>query len=204
MDYEFQISPYNDPSFVQQISCALKKRTEFMSRKKYPKMWKLTDYFNSKNVSEIVLKRRRFRYRIYGILLILMGVFLLVPGLMDPRELAVPLLAGILGLIIGVFTLWGSKTQKVQRKRFHQAAVKLLKGLESPPPVRVQFTQSGMKIADRQTVPYSDFNFIYETEDLVLLSWNEQVTILQKKDMVTGSKEQFISFLQDHIKIMQL
>ena len=25
MDYEFRISPYNDPSFVQQISCALEK-----------------------------------------------------------------------------------------------------------------------------------------------------------------------------------
>lgn len=75
-----------------------------------------------------------------------------------------------------------------------------MKGLETPPPVRVQFTQGGMKIADQQTVPYSDFNFIYETKDLFLLTWNEQVTILQKKDMVSGNKDQFISFLQDHIR----
>lgn len=40
MDYEFRISPYNDPSFVQQISCALEKRAESIPREKYEKMWK--------------------------------------------------------------------------------------------------------------------------------------------------------------------
>lgn len=40
MDYEFRISPYNDPSFVQQISCALEKRAKFIPREKYEKMWK--------------------------------------------------------------------------------------------------------------------------------------------------------------------
>lgn len=200
MDYEFQISPYHDPSFVQQVSCALEKRTESVSREKYSKIWKITDSFHSKKVPEIVLKRRRFRYRIYGIFLLIMGVFLLVPGLMDPQALTAPLFAGILGVLIGVFTLWNSSAKKRQSKRFHQAAAKLLKGLEAPPPVRVQFTQDGMKLADRQTVPYSDFNFVYETEDLFLLTWNEQVTILQKKDMVTGDIAQFTSFLQGHIR----
>ena len=150
MDYEFQLSPYDGSSLVPQVSCALEKRTESISREKYPKMWKITDHFNSKKVSEIVLKRRRLRYRVYGILLIIMGAFLLIPGLMEPQELAVPLFAGILGLLLGVFTLWSSKAQKLQSERFNQAAVKLLKGLEAPPPVRVQFTQGGMKIADQR------------------------------------------------------
>ena len=38
MDYEFRISPYNDPSFVQQISCALEKRAKSIPREKYEKM----------------------------------------------------------------------------------------------------------------------------------------------------------------------
>lgn len=181
MDYEFQLSPYDGASLVPQVSCALEKRTESISREKYPKMWKITDHFNSKKVSEIVLKRRRLRYRVYGILLIIMGAFLLIPGLMEPQELAVPLFAGILGLLLGVFTLWSSKAQKLQSERFNQAAVKLLKGLETPPPVRVQFTQGGMKIADQQTVPYSDFNFIYETKDLFLLTWMNRITICKRK-----------------------
>ena len=33
MDYEFQISPYNDPSFVQQISCALEKEPNLSQEK---------------------------------------------------------------------------------------------------------------------------------------------------------------------------
>ena len=167
-------------------------------------MWKIIDKLHAKTDPEAVLKRRRFRYRIYGTLLILLGTFLLIPGVMEPQELAVPLLAGILGILIGVLTLWNSKAKKQQSKRFHQAAATLLKGLEAPPPVRVQFTQSGMKIADQQAVPYSDLNFAFETKDLFLLTWNEQVMILQKKDMITGSKEQFPSVLQDHIKSLQL
>ena len=122
MDYEFQLSPYDGASLVPQVSCALEKRTESISREKYPKMWKITDHFNSKKVSEIVLKRRRLRYRVYGILLIIMGAFLLIPGLMEPQELAVPLFAGILGLLLGVFTLWSSKAQKLQSERFNQAS----------------------------------------------------------------------------------
>ena len=204
MDYEFQISPYNNPSYVQQISCALEKRTESISREKHSQMWKITDYFNSKRASESVSKKRRFRSRIYGILLIILGVFLLVPGLMEPQELAVPLFAGVFSLLIGLSTLWSSKAQKLQSNRFNQAAVKLLKRVESPLPVHVHFTKDGMKLADQQMIPYSDFNFVCETGDLFLLTWNEQVTILQKKDMVTGNKEQFSSFLQDHIKIMHL
>ena len=134
MNYEFQLSPYDGASLTFQSQlCIRKKRTESISREKYPKMWKITDHFNSKKVSEIVLKRRRLRYRVYGILLIIMGAFLLIPGLMEPQELAVPLFAGILGLLLGVFTLWSSKAQKLQSERFNQAAVKLLKGLEAPP-----------------------------------------------------------------------
>ena len=33
MDYEFRISPYNDPSFVQQISCALEKEPNLSQEK---------------------------------------------------------------------------------------------------------------------------------------------------------------------------
>lgn len=203
MDFEFQISPYNNPSLVQQVSHALESRTEFISREKYPQIWKITDYFSSKKVSEVVLKRRRSRYRIYGILLIILGIFLLVPGLMEPHKLLVPLVAGMIGILAGGFTLWNCGAQKQQSKQFEQAATKLLKDLEVPQSVRVRFTQDGMKIADQQIVPYSDFNFVCETEDLFLLTWNEKVSILQKQDMVTGNKEQFISFLKGQIKTMQ-
>ena len=37
MDYEFRISPYNDPFFVQQISCALEKRAESIPKRKIRK-----------------------------------------------------------------------------------------------------------------------------------------------------------------------
>ena len=61
MDYEFQLSPYDGASLVPQVSCALEKRTESISREKYPKMWKITDHFNSKKVSE---KKREKLYEL--------------------------------------------------------------------------------------------------------------------------------------------
>ena len=63
MDYEFQLSPYDGSSLVPQVSCALEKRTESISREKYPKMWKITDHFNSKKVSE------KKREKLYDIIL---------------------------------------------------------------------------------------------------------------------------------------
>lgn len=96
MDYEFQLSPYDGASLVPQVSCALEKRTESISREKYPKMWKITDHFNSKKVSEIVLKRRRLRYRVYGILLIIMGAFA-YPGINGAARIGSPFICGYFG-----------------------------------------------------------------------------------------------------------
>lgn len=201
-EYEFQISPYSNSTYVQQVSHALERRTESISRTQYPRIWKITDYFNSKKVSDVVLRKRKFRYKIYGIALIIMGIFLFVPGAMEPQKLTVPLVAGILGILVGVFTLWNSRTQKHQSKRFEQAAEKLLKGLKIAPSVRVKFTEKGMKIADQQPIPYSDFDFVCETNDLFLFTRNEQIAILQKRDMVEGSNEQFTSFLENYIEII--
>lgn len=200
MDFVFQISPYSDPSLAQQVSGALEKRTELRARAQCPKLWRVTDALNRRQEGKVVSNGQRIRYRIYGILLIVMGVILLVPGIMDPKQLLVPLVAGIVGILAGIFTLWTVSGSQVQSKRFDQAAEKLLKGFEAPPAAQVRFTPEGMEIAGKPAAAYSDVDFAAETEDLFLLTWNEKVTILQKKDLVGGDYPQFAAFLHGQIQ----
>ena len=200
MDFVFQISPYSDPSLAQQVSHALEKRTELRSRAQFPKLWRVTDNLNRKHEGKTLSNGRRVRYRIYAILLIVMGVILLVPGIMDPKQLLVPLVAGVVGVLAGVFTLWTVSGSHTQSKRFDQAAEKLLKGFEAPPVAQVRFTPEGMEIAGKPAAAYPDVDFVAETEDLFLLTWNEKVTILQKKDLVGGDCPQFAAFLHKQLQ----
>lgn len=200
MDFVFQISPYSDPSLAQQVSGALEKRTELRARAQCPKLWRVTDALNRRHEGKAVSNGQRIRYRIYGILLIVMGVILLVPGIMDPKQLVVPLVAGVVGILAGIFTLWTVSGSQVQSKRFDQAAEKLLKGFEAPPEAQVRFTPEGMEIAGKPAAAYPEVDFAAETEDLFLLTWNEKVTILQKKDLVGGDCPQFTAFLHKQLQ----
>ena len=200
MDFVFQISPYSDPSLAQQVSGALEKRTELRARAQCPKLWRVTDALNRRYEGKAVSNGQRIRYRFYGILLIVMGVILLVPGIMDPKQLLVPLVAGVVGVLAGIFTLWTVGGSQVQSKRFDQAAEKLLKGFEAPPAAQVRFTPEGMEIAGKPAAAYPDVDFAAETEDLFLLTWNEKVTILQKKDLVGGDCPQIAVFLHKKLQ----
>ena len=41
--YNFQITPYDTEGILQQVSKALEKRTEFVSRERYPGLWENID-----------------------------------------------------------------------------------------------------------------------------------------------------------------
>ena len=44
-DYIFHISPYDTEKLLPQVSRALEKRTEMVSRERFPGLWKHTDRF---------------------------------------------------------------------------------------------------------------------------------------------------------------
>ena len=76
MEFVFVLTKYNNVSFKPQVSKTLEKRTELVSREKYPQVWKYVDKMSSKEkASEEVPKKRRSRYKIYGILLLFLGFF---------------------------------------------------------------------------------------------------------------------------------
>ncbi len=116
MEFEFVLTKYNYESFIPQVSKALEKRTELISRKRCPKMWKYTDSLSSRDkAKEEKLKKRRKRYKVYGIFLILIGLFLLIPSLMKPEELLMPLFTGAFATGLGLlYFLYGRNRKSMK------------------------------------------------------------------------------------------
>lgn len=186
--YLFQISSYNIGRLLPQVSKALEKRSEHLSRERYPKMWRYIDRLPSPSRGA---KRSRLRTRLFSILCLAAGIVLVVPGLMEPKELLVPLVAGAAAVVLGASGLW--RTRKNREKPFDRSARLLLEGKdqtsEGPAPV-VSFSDQGMTFSEKdktEFVPYSDFESVWETEDTLLLVFGQRVTLLQKQDLMKGT-----------------
>ncbi len=193
MDFTFNITAYDQEALAPQVSQALEKRTELISRAQCPQLWNKIDKLHANKAPEQTLQKRRIRYRIYGLFLLVMGIILLVPGLMDPKELLVPLIVGALATGIGLRALLGSRKNKTVK--FNQAAIKLLASFQDHSTAQVVFTPTEMVLAGTEAIPYADFSYIIEGDDLYLITYNDQVTVLQKKDLVSGGVEDFRQFV---------
>jgi len=208
MEYIFVLSKYNEELFKTQVSKALEKRTELISRQRYPKLWKFTDKMNSRGkVPEEVLKKRYVRYRIYGIILMIVGLFVLIPSLVEPKELLVPLLVGALSVCMGiVYFRQGSKSKKKKLTSFDKAAIKLFSEYEKVPDsqIKVTFTDDEVKLGDKNTINYGEIERIFITEDFLVLIWNKRITVLQKKDLSSSSIDEFINFIAHKANILQV
>ena len=185
--YLFEISSFDISRLLPQVSKALEKRSEHLSRERYPKMWRSIDRLPSPSRGT---SRGRLRTRLFSVLCLAAGVILVVPGLMEPKELLVPLVAGAAAVVLGVSGLW--RTRKNREKPFDRSARLLLEGKdqtpERPAPT-VSFSDQGMSLSEKggsEFVPYRDFESAWETADTLLLVFGQRVTLLQKRDLVQG------------------
>jgi len=208
MEYVFVLSKYNEELFKTQVSKALEKRTELVSRQRYPKLWRFTDKMNSRGkVPEEMLKKRHIRYRVYGIILMILGFFVLIPSLMDPKGMLVPLLVGALSVCMGiVYFRYGRKSKKKKLTTFDKAAVKLFSEYEQIPDgqIKVIFTDDEVKLEDKNKIGYGEIERIFITEDLLILIWNKRITVLQKKDLSSYNLDEFIDFIAYKTNILQV
>ena len=169
-DYIFHISPYDTEKLLPQVSRALEKRTEMVSRERFPGLWKHTDRFRSMARGR---KRSRLRTRGMSALCLAAGIFLAVPGLMEPRELFVPLLVGAAAMGAGIIGLWQSRARK--KNPFDRAAKILLEGKDkssAEQAASVSFSEEGMTVpaggGKAEFVPYREFECAVETADSFL------------------------------------
>ena len=195
-NYVFRITAMGE-EYLPQISYALEKRTELLSRVKYPGMWKATDNLQS-SVREPSKGRKIFR-KLLSIFCLCCGILLFVPGLMEPEELKVPLFAGAIGIGTGI---GGLLRGKIKRKNpFDKSARLFLEQRKTTDDATVAFNESGMTIAaegGEELVPYDKMEYIVEAEGMLLLTFDEKVIAVKKEDMVCGELEDFRSFIADH------
>lgn len=200
-NYNFQITPYDIESLLPQVSKALEKRTEFVSRERYPGLWENIDKLNAVSKGK---RRSSLRSKIMSIICLVLGVFLFVPGLMKPQELLVPLLVGAFAIVIGLVYLYIGRKDK--KNPFDKSARLLLMGkdtISAKQSIMVSFSESGMEIRadDRepQHIPYSDFESMIETEDLFLFVHDTRITVLQKKDLTSNDITDFRNFISRNV-----
>jgi hypothetical protein len=204
IQYQFQVNPVDEGRLLPQVSQALKVRTEFVSRKRYPKLWRHTDKWNAASRGR---RRSRLRTRGWSAICLALGVFLLIPGLVEPEELPVPLLTGALAIGAGIGGLWRSR--KSRKNPFDLPAEKLLSGRSSAlsGQYQVSFSAQEMLLAEQaeektERVPYGEFECAVEGEDLFLLFFRGRVILLMKRDLLEGSLGDFRDFLSERVSVV--
>lgn len=205
MEFVFQLSDYHDPALDGETAELLRQRLEAYSRQAMPRLWKVTDRLNAHTADTAA--RRRKRYRVYGVILIALGVFALVPGLTEPR---------IPGLILaGSFaTAWGLWSLFLRERKPPAPPPSCCKEaaglLEDQRRVNWKEAQGMVRVDEAgvtwsagdicETVPYGEITGVFETERLWMLTcWRDLAMLLQKKDLVSGKVEDFLPYLQGKI-----
>jgi len=201
-DYIFHISSYDTEKLLPQVSRALEKRTEMVSRERFPRIWKHTDRFRSMARGR---KRSRLRTRGISVLCLAAGIFLVVPGLTEPRELFVPLLVGAAAMGAGIIGLWQSRARK--KNPFERAAKILLEGkdkISAEQAASVSFSEEGMTVpaggGKAEFVPYREFECAVETADSFLFVFGGRVLLLQKMDLKAECTGDFCSLISEKVK----
>lgn len=209
-DFIFRLSSYHDPVLDEETVQLLVQRLEAHSRKTVPGIWAATDKLNAYAAKGPGREKRRTRYRIYGVVLLALGIFVLVPGLVEPRS-PVLMVAGLIGIFSGIleFRLVREKKPPAPPASCRKEAAELLKKRRSMdwslPENRTElhFNNVGLSIsAGEQTkaIPYSDMTAIFETKHLWLLLYGaEQAVLLQKKDLTAGDVAEFLPYLREKI-----
>ena len=209
-DFVFHLSNYYDPALDEETVQLLVRRLEARSRKAVPGVWAATDKLNAYAAKGPGREKRRTRCRVYGAILLALGIFVLVPGLMEPRT---PILigAGLFAILSGLleFRLVREKKPAGLPASCRKEAAELLKKRRSidwslpENRTELRFDGAGLSIsAGEQTkaVPYSDMTAVFETERLWLLLYGaEQALLLQKKDLTAGDAAEFLPYLREKI-----
>ena len=178
------------------LAAALEKRMEIFSRTSLPGMWKKTDALN--RYAARGNGRKGVLRKILPWVLILAGLFLTIPGLMEPKELRTPLIAGAFFMLLGVSSLLRRRPAR-RKGSFRQAAAGMLQNTSglAEASVQVVFDDEGMKVITQdgaRAVPYEEMEMLIETPRLYLLTYGGKATLLQKKDL-SGDAAAFTALL---------
>ena len=202
-NYIFSMKPYDAETLVSQVAWMLEKRTELVSRKKLPGLWKVTDKLNAvPKAPEAELKRRAERRRRWGGLLLVMGIFLFVPGVMEPQELPGPLVAGFFAIVMGLLYLRKDDRKKNSYGKKAKCLLEKLNDSMEGQKLRLIFYDTELAISgvgEDKKVSYTNLECAFESKDLSSLIYDNQIILLQNQNLLLGSAEDLTKVLKEKI-----
>ena len=215
MNFVFTRAPL-DEVLLPQIAHALKTRIDSLSRLKYPAMREHADRAAAKDTPEKKASREKaaaIRHRLWGIVFTALGIFLVVPGMMEPGKLTLPLIVGAIAVLMGVKRLFGkyvSAEEKMMR-RYEASARQLLNQLnraqESGAPT-LTFDEETMTMTtpngSEEVVPYTAMEYVIEEEDLILITFGTKITVIRQTEIVDGDIADFLPFMEDKTNVIYL
>ena len=215
MPFVFTRTPLEE-SLLPQISHALKTRIDSLSRLKYPAMWEQADRAAAKDTPEKKASREKaaaIRHRLWGIVFTALGIFLVVPGIMEPGKLTLPLIVGAIAVLMGLKRLFGkyiSAEEKMMR-RYEASARQLLNQLnraqESGAPT-LSFDDEAMTMTtpngSEEVVPYTAMEYVIEEDDLILITFGTKVTVIRQTEIMDGDIAEFLPFMADKTTVLYL
>ena len=193
MKYIFNLSPVDVNAYMAETAAALEKRTELLSREKYPKMWEKTDKNNGNTKAKVP---GRLISKPMSWVCLILGAIIFIPSMQDVLGRIIPLTAGAIAMVIGLRGIRGEPAD-----RFDRSAKNLLKGRAKLPENRysIAFDDDGMSVMDGEKeenrVPYGEFERVVETQNTFLVFFGSRVIVLPKCDIVTGTADELAPFL---------
>ena len=215
MAFVFTRAPL-DEVLLPQIAHALKTRIDSLSRLKYPAMWEQADRAAAKDTPEKKASREKaaaIRHKLWGIVFLALGIFLVVPGIMEPGKLTLPLIVGAIAVLMGVKQLIGkyvSAEEKMMR-RYEASARQLLNQLnraQTTGDPTLSFDEETMTMTtpngSEEVVPYTAMEYVIEEEDLILITFGTKITVIRQTEIVDGDIAEFLPFMEDKTTVIYL
>lgn len=208
MEFIFQPSAYDDPALEAEAAELMRQRLEARSREVLPGMWRVTDRLNGRAAGAPDRERRRKRWRIYGVLLTALGIFALVPGLMEPRTPSL-IRAGGWAVFAGLVSFCLARKRKPLRppascRRGAEDLLKLPRETDwAALQAEVRFDETGWTVTTAQgesRTSCKELGGVFETEHLwMLVTEGGMALLLQKKDLIKGTAADFPPYLRETI-----
>ena len=218
--FRFPIRDYSDPVLDEEVPELFRQRLEAASRKVMPKVWKVTDSLNSRAEDQQFLEKRRKRYRIYGVILLVLGILVTIPTLLTASWHILPI--GAVAIFCGLLELWIANSQdrlkipaSCRKEAEHFLESRRAADLTTTP-VRLDVGPEGVELWSgkkrEQTTPWKDVLTLYESGHAWLLTFQtpnpsgsagkkagESGLLLLKKDLQGGTPEEFVSFVEAQV-----